>query len=716
MSVTATADPYEPQLNRIKSAILGHFPKETTPNRALLETAFADAELHHRHQVRRSGEPVIIHPFRVALLATEAGMDMEAVIIALLHDIIEDTEVTREEVSARYGEWMAGVVDGLTKVSAPRRSGRPGPAAIETYRKLLSSTVKDIRTLQVKLLDRLDNMRDLAFLSRAQQRRISQETIFMYVPMAQRLGMQDIADELTTLAFRYLYPKRFNRVLGQLQALIRAERPTVTAIGRALEQCLAPLKFQGVRIAPVYRQVGEFIFSDAAVDRGLAGFEVRVPSADACYQAMGALHRKFRVVPLSIRDYISNPKPNRYQGLESQLFIGGQPVNIVQLSEEMAVVNRRGSLAGWGGNHEELLRYYQTYLELLDQFSEDKDLRMEDVLRYAQLETLQVFTPKGDLKPFPQGSTVLDLAFAIHSDLGQHCAGALIGGKWVPRFAELPDGAMVEVVTSPKVEPARHWLEHVRTTRARLAIRRLLNVQAAASAQEVGRRLFEVDVRRLGEDPPALAARPAFTRALAAERLTLAQFHQRLGRNKGELRRFLLQHELVPRAALDRLKPPRPSRLSRYFKARTGPDLMIPEFGDGFIQLAACCSPLHGDAITGVQKESAIVIHRAECAVLAEEAADDLISVGWEPAERKIPHRLQIRAKDKAGVIYKIGKVMRDLNVSIHNIGVEREEATAQADILVETEPITSKAYRKVVARLRGIGEVERIGDSKAPT
>ncbi|HEX7927921.1 MAG TPA: HD domain-containing protein, partial [bacterium] len=446
------ADPMQARLDRIKQSILARFPRDKTPKISLLERAFTDAEHHHNGQKRKSGEPYILHPYRVALMASEFGLDAETVIIALLHDVIEDTEMTKEVVQANYGNWLADVVDGLTKVAKTGDSAMD--AGVATYRKLISSTIKDLRTAQVKLFDRLDNMRDLGFLARHRQRRISQETYSVFVPMAQRLGMQDIADELSALCFRYLYPRRFNDVLKQLKQRLTDEQAKVQGLTQLLQSILVEQKFTDFTVKPRSLQISDFIHTDLPAGSALLGFTVNVPTAVDCYRALGALHIRCRVVPNSIRDFISNPKPNRYQALHSQVFMGGEPIAIVIGSHSMDAINRSGILVNWEGSLEELHRYYQSYLELLDQYADTDDLRMEDVLRHAQLETLQVFTPKGKLLSLPQGATAIDFAFAIHSDLGLHCAGAKLGGEWISPFEELKDGEVVEIFREASVTPS----------------------------------------------------------------------------------------------------------------------------------------------------------------------------------------------------------------------------------------------------------------------
>ncbi|MBI3993926.1 MAG: bifunctional (p)ppGpp synthetase/guanosine-3',5'-bis(diphosphate) 3'-pyrophosphohydrolase [Candidatus Lambdaproteobacteria bacterium] len=714
----APGDPIYLQQERLRRAILDHFPRDTTENVSRLEMAIADAAEHHKGQFRKSGEPVIMHPLRVALLASEAGLDLEAVIIALLHDVVEDTPVTKAQVQRRYGKGVAQAVDGLTKVATSTRQGL-GRESIDTYRKLLSSTVRDIRTLQVKIFDRLDNMRDLGFLSRERQRRISMETFNVYVPMAQRMGLMDISRELTTLCFRYLYPKRFKQTLEQLKQCVRQEKRTVTALRNTLSTALTEFGLRRFRVEPRYADVSDFIVEREPPTRALQGFSAVVSSSRDCYVAVGALHTKYRAVPHSIRDYISNPKPNRYQALESEIFIGNKPVSIWAYSAEMEAVNRSGILVNWNKSRHELSKYYKSYVELIDQYDTGQELRMEDVLRHAQLESLQTFTPKGNLLTFPHEATVLDFAFAIHTDLGLQCCGAIVAGTDAAPFDALVDGAMVEVLTDPGVSPTPEWLEHVRTTKARLAIRRFLRTQALSRAEEVGRRLLDVEVRRLDKDSDSLLADRRFRTALKESRLDLPRFYQQIGTGILRARTFLLEHNLISKKEAAHLTGEDRSLLQRYlapmFRASHDPDLWIPEQGNEFIQLARCCSPLRGDAIVGVQGAQMLTVHRTMCPELEAVPADRLLSVDWEQVEDKTAYHLKIVAEDRLGLIYKIGKVMRRLKVNIKDLHTDREaDRDGLAEINIVLEPITAKTYTKVVSRLRGIKEVVKLIDGRS--
>ena len=707
-----TLDPHDAQLRRIRDAIIDRYPRSATEKFGLLEQAFRDAEFYHRGQERKSGEPAIIHPYRVALLVAEAGLDVESVIVALLHDVIEDTELTKAEIGERYGEWMAGIVDGLTKASLPLGADARNTASLETYRKLLASTTEDIRTLLVKIFDRLDNMRDLAHLDRERQRRISTETVLVYVPMAQRLGLQDIADELTTLCFRFLYPYRFKTVLKDLKIQIDQERDRANGIKAILESAIEPLRLAEFEVAPKYRQVCDAIYDKRVPEGALHLFHVKVPTAQDCYRALGALNMTCRAVPNSIRDYISNPKPNRYQGLDSQLFVGGEAVRIEITSREMEAVNRRGVLANWQGSYQELSRYYQHYLELLDHLGDDEDLRMEDVLRYAQMETVQAFTPKGERLNLPPGSTVIDFAFAIHTDLGLHCRGGLVDGKKVSRFSELADGAMVEVLAADDIAPHSDWLDHVRTTRAQLAIRHALRDQSLARAEEVGKELFAAELARLGEQPATVMSRPEFKNAIRRKKLSKALFYQQIGTRKLNLRTFLTENDLVARKKIARQESRERSTLRRLLSAlfrAPQPEIKVRRANDPFIQMARCCSPLEGDSIAGVQRDHGVVIHRSGCPMLSEVDRSALVNVGWDLHPQKSTYRLTVLAKDHSGVLYRIGKVMHGLNVSIRDMTISREDGSNQASVTIDIDPVSPRTFQKIIGRLRNLKDVKRV-------
>ena len=442
---------YTQCLEQYTAALLDHYRNNAKEKRFLLEKALKDAQNHHQGQQRKVGGPYLLHPLRVALMVARAGMDIETAMVALLHDVIEDTQVTKKDIEASYGRWIADAIDGLTKVHAQRKTYQR--TSLSTYRKLLTSTIADWCVLRVKLFDRLDNMRDLHALSRVKQIRISEETLNVYAPIAQRLGMENIAKQLINLGFKHRYPLRWAKTQRTLAKNIWQEKTKARGIADNLRQILHAVGVKHVRIQSLFQPLSNFLLSVKPPKTSLLGFRLIVEDNAQCYQAMGALHAPFRVTTNSIRDYISNPKPNHYQGLRSQVFIGGEPMTMHYVSTKGHRVNTIGLLAQWKGDKEEVNRYFRSHLELLDSVDADQ-LRMEDVMRHAQMETLQVFSPKGQLFHFPRGSTVLDFAFAIHSNLGLHCIGGRIDERTRSPFAQLEDGGVVEVLThsSERVE------------------------------------------------------------------------------------------------------------------------------------------------------------------------------------------------------------------------------------------------------------------------
>jgi len=342
-------------------------------------------------------------------------------------------------------------------------------------------------------------------------------------------------------------------------------------------------------------------------------------------------------------------------------------------------------------------------------------------MRHAQLETLQVFTPKGRLLSFPPGAAVIDFAFAIHSDLGLHCTGARMGGRLVSPFEELQDGEVVEVLSDPNQLPTPLWLERVRTTRAQVALRRFLNAQAHQRAEELGRALFAAEAKRLGEDPEQLA-RDRLRQALKAQGWSLAHFHQLLGLRKVQVRTFLLQHGVISQQTADRVQGQEQGLLGRYIRPMfsnpfqaSEPVLRVPAAGDAFIALSPCCSPLPGDAIVGAQTEQGLAVHRVGCPRLRDVPSEDLTQIAWDTGVEKSPYALDIRLQDRAGMVYRVSKVMSDLNVSIHELALVRRGDDGTAVLRVLLEPIEARTYQKIVARLRGIREIESINQSPEP-
>ena len=702
---------YAHNLKTLRQDILQHHSKAGSRRKKMLLRALMDARHGHRGQWRYSGEPYILHPMRVALMTAQAGLDVESTIVALLHDLIEDTEFTKAQMQQTYGNWTADMVEGLTKVyQVNQNDGVHTLPVFATYRRLISQTVRDIRTLQVKLFDRLDNMHDLAPLPRNKQRSISRETWGVYVPMAERLGMQNLAEELATLAFSHLYPLRYTKTLAWLKDKQKEESMKTQALCGLLKKELQPV-LKNFTFVPLYQHISEFLSQEQLPARSFKGVEIIVPNAQSCYKALGRLHMRFRVAPISIRDYISNPLPNHYQGLHSELFIGGERVFFRIVSFQMRHINQRGILEGWKGSKQELAHYYTSYLEMLEHYQED-NLRMEDVLRYARMDTLQVFTPKGELRTLPAGSSVLDFAFAIHTDLGLHCCGARIGERRTGPFEILSDGEVVEVLTRTDNLPRTSWLQHVRTSRARLALRRWLNTCADRNARILGRQRIQAILKHALPQGPTLTTRRNFLKALQNEELDLRSFYFQVGAGKLDARAFFIKHQLFPQTQLKPLQSEKNSRWRKWFqRTHTVPQPQLqlghnPE-ALNFIHLATCCLPLPGDDVTGYQQERQLTLHRNNCKQVPAIPPQNRISVSWQSFDNNPTPLLRIRTwEDKPGQLFFIIRVMRDLQVNINSIQLAPNRPT---DINLQLAPISLKQFRNVIQRLRSLKPVKEV-------
>lgn len=399
----------------------------TVKDSEMLEQAIADIQKHHEHQKRKSGQPVIIHPLRVANYICLAGLDAPTVVAAILHDIIEDTTITHKDIKNRYGAWYADIVRGLTKIKfleSPKEG--EGDYLEATYQRMLKAMTQDVRALLIKLFDRLDNMRDMEAMPRHKQRRISLETLNVYVPIAERLGLTQICQEHTELCFKLLYPKRYNKTLTDIDELKKARIPTINGMRISLQETLEKHNLEYKTINPLFVHPAHRIQEKGPIDHVLEGFRIIVNNSLDCFKALGMIHTSFNVIPLKIRDYISNPLWNGYEGIQTELRIEGEQTCIEIVSEEMLKKNQHGIMAHWQGSPNELADYYKIYLNQLDQMAGDKDVRMLEVMSYVQSDQIQVYSPKGDMFVFPNNATVLDFAYGIHSELGNHCIGALV--------------------------------------------------------------------------------------------------------------------------------------------------------------------------------------------------------------------------------------------------------------------------------------------------
>tara|TARA_B100001250_G_scaffold9798_1_gene8486 strand:- start:3382 stop:5583 length:2202 start_codon:yes stop_codon:yes gene_type:complete len=697
----------------------------TRKDSELLDQAISDIRYHHEDQRRKSGQPFIIHPLRVASYICRAGLDAPTVVATLLHDIIEDTSITHEDIHKRYGSWYADIVTGLTKIKKPESPKSVTTDNLEaTYQRMLKTMVQDVRALFIKLFDRLDNMRDMEAMPREKQRRISLETLNIYVPIAERLGLSQICQEHTILCFKLLYPKRYQKTLVEIDELKKDRISTIKVMKESLQSNLEKQKLAYHNVEPLYVHPASRIQESGPIDHILEGFRIVVKNSIDCFKALGVIHTNYHVIPLKIRDYISNPLWNGYEGIQTELRIEGEQTFIEILSEEMLIKNQNGIMAHWSGSPTELADYYRIYLSHLDQLAGDEDVRMLDVMSYVQSDQVQVYSPKGDMLVFPQGATVLDFAYGIHTDLGNHCIGALVNPssvgkskKRVPRERQLFTGEALKIITDTGVHPKEEWLKQVKTAKSRSQIKRAIEQQKIINARNSGRALLQRKLREKGEELSVekwIKSMPVKS-ALKAEKLSANKFFQEIGLRKRPLQQFLRKYKLLHFESSGRLK----EMINREFWGNIfGGNkniFLIDDVQNPLIKLASCCFPIPGDKISGfIHDDKEIEIHLIDCPnkINNKKLAKSKIipiDVSWNISKKiSLTHIIHLHVIDGTGILFQITKIIKDAGVAIINsesAGKNKNEA----DIRIKLESVTWPVFYKIVEKLRPLKFVKKI-------
>ena len=697
----------------------------TRKDSELLDQAISDIRQYHENQKRKSGQPFIIHPLRVASYICRAGLDAPTVVAALLHDIIEDTSITHDDIHERYGSWYADIVTGLTKIKKPESPKNLSADNLDaTYQRMLKTMVQDVRALFIKLFDRLDNMRDMEAMPRNKQRRISLETLNIYVPIAERLGLTQICQEHTELCFKLLYPKRYQKTLLEIDELKKDRISTIKAMQDSLQNNLEKHNLVYHNVEPLYVHPASRIHESGPIDHILEGFRIVVKKSLDCFQALGIIHTNYYVIPLKIRDYISNPLWNGYEGIQTELRIEGEQTLIEIVSEEMLTKNQYGIMAHWSGSPTELADYYRIYLSQLDQMAGDKDVRMLDVMSYVQSDQVQIYSPKGDMLVFPQGATVLDFAYGIHTELGNHCIGALVNPssvgttkKRVPRERQLFTGEALQIITDPGVHPKEEWLKQVKTAKSRSQIKRAVEQQKVINARNSGRTLLERKLREKGEELSVdkwIKSTPVKS-ALKAEKLSANKFFQEIGLQKRPLQQFLRKYKLLHFESTGRLKEMiNPEFWGNIF----GGDkniFLIDDVQNPLIKLARCCFPIPGDKISGfIHDDKEIEIHLADCPnkINNKKLAQSKIipiDVSWNISKKiSRSHIIHLHVIDGKGILFQITKIIKDAGVAIIN-SESAENNKNNADIRIKLEAITWPVFHKIVEKLRPLKFVKQI-------
>jgi GTP pyrophosphokinase len=714
--VTATA---------LREIIPGWSLGETTNDRLdeeVLARAYRFSEEAHRGQFRNSGEPYVTHAVEVAKILAELQLDTTTVASGLIHDVVEDTKITIADVEKAFGAEIAAIVDGLTKIAKLPNSGSNQDRQVESYRKLLLSIAKDARVIIVKLADRLHNMRTLEFLPEERQRRIAQETRDLYAPLAHRFGMAKMRWELEDLAFKHLETEEY-KALAKKVAQKRGEREALIAALRIpLQHELAKAGIKNVEVTgrpkhlwSIYKKMKQ---RDKPYEEiyDLLAIRVLVNSVPDCYHALGIIHEGWTPVQERIKDYVAQPKSNGYQSLHTTVFGPGRQLYEIQIrTREMHRTADFGIAAHWlykedAKSADELdrhLTWFRQILELqLDAKTPDEFLEFLKLDLYA--DEIFVFTPNGDVLQLPKGATPIDFAFAVHSEVGLHCAGAKINGRISPLSRALRNSEQVEIITSPSAKPSRDWLAHVRTGRARHKIRQWLRHEEHSSSVKLGQEILERELKRRRLTRPDDAALINAARALS---LTDA-LHLYASIGQGDVNVGLaLKHLFPDYVEKEQAKPTLVERLVDRVRGTKG--VRIQGVDGLMVRYAQCCQPVPGDPVTGyVTRGRGVSIHRADCPnllFLAHEP-ERRLEIDWQEAEgERFVVRLALEGNDRRGLYADVAAAVSESGTNIRSMELKSTDGRASGAVLVEVENLAHlQKIIRAARKVKGITEVQR--------
>ena len=699
----------------------------------LLRRAYVFSAFEHRGQVRHSGEPYLIHPLAVADFLADMKLDAVAIAAGLLHDIVEDTVTTMGRIKELFGAEVAHVVEGVTKISAiPFSSSEERQA--ENFRKMLLAMVDDIRVILVKLADRLHNMRTLSHLPEERRIMVAQETRDIYAPIANRLGMSKVKNELEELSFRYLDPQAYETLRVSVDARRRATEGLIgqlkmTIAGKLAEAPVPVIEIEGriKRLWSIYQKLGrQRVNLDQVYD--FIALRIVTESVKDCYAALGIIHQTWSPVPGRIKDFIAMPRPIGYQSLHTSVISQeGVPFEVQIRSVEMHRRAEEGIAAHWKykegriGDHRDE-RYFRWMRELLEYQQEVRDPQefIQNLKIDLYPEEVYTFTPKGQVKAFPRGATPIDFAYAIHTDVGRQCVGARINGKMVPLRSRLKNGDIVEIIASAGHKPSRDWLNFVVTSHARYEIKHFIRVEEKARARDLGRRVFEKEARRYGLKSKTLFDSEVFKHILGDVGSQKPEdVFAAIGYGKVSPKQVLAK--LVPADGL-REKPPDGAVTAAVKRVLgTGEEkIKVRGFDDLMVFRARCCNPIRGEKIVGyITRGRGASVHSATCNNVVNLLYDPerRIDVEWDKddAVARYTVRLTMEVEDRKGVLASVSARIADINTNISNMKAHTDEdKRALIDMTVEITDL--KHLEKVMKSLRavdGVIDVERAGRAR---
>ncbi|HXA16513.1 MAG TPA: bifunctional (p)ppGpp synthetase/guanosine-3',5'-bis(diphosphate) 3'-pyrophosphohydrolase [Thermoanaerobaculia bacterium] len=691
----------------------------------LLDRAFVFSAREHRGQVRSSGEPYLVHPLNVAYILTEMRLDETSIAVGLLHDVLEDTLTTKETLQEIFGDDVAELVDGVTKISRYAYVSREEQQA-ETFRKMLLAMVSDLRVVLVKLADRLHNMRTLQFLPEERRLAIAKETMEIYAPIANRLGMGRIKSELEDLAFRHMHPREFEELQRAVNEKLAVSGEIVERIKGTLTAKLQENDLNGDvfgRVKSMYSIWSKLRRQEIDVGQVYDYLAFRIVTANIkdTYACLGIIHQMWRPVPGRIKDYIAMPKPNFYQSLHTTVVAEkGQPFEVQIRTREMDLIAEQGIAAHWkykegrvGAQPDDTnFLWLRQLVEWQHEITDPRDF-MHSLKIDLYPDEVYTFTPKGDVFAFPRGATPLDFAYRIHTDVGHHCVGARVNGKLMPLRTTLKNGDIIDVLTAPTQSPSREWINMVVTSRARHKIRHWLNTEQKHRSIDLGRKLIEKEARRYRVQWRKLVAENALDAVLAEYGLPkLDDLYADVGYGKISSRSIVERFAKEDQPAVDEGVITRAVRRIFPFTG-SSPAIKVRGYDDLMTYLAGCCKPLPGEPIVGyISRGKGVGVHSLNCPNVRNLMfnADRQITVEWaDQRHAQFQIELEVVMEDRQGILARVVSTVANMKTNIRQMDSRTADGKATAELTLEIADLKHlERVIRSIADIEGVVHVER--------
>jgi GTP pyrophosphokinase len=717
------------QADDIVSRVRSYFP---AVDGALIQRAYDYSFRAHSGQLRKSGDPYFVHPASVAGIITELRLDTASICAGLLHDVVEDTLATTADIEREFGKEIAHLVDGVTKLSKINFTSKEDRQA-ENFRKMVVAMAQDIRVLLVKLCDRVDNMRTMEHMKKEAQERISRETLEIYAPLANRLGIQSFKAELEDLSFKYLEPEAYADLVAALTKSKRERDKYIADVSKTLSSRLAEQGFAADvtgRAKHLYSMWRKMKANESSFDEihDKIAFRVLVESVSDCYAALGVIHSKWVPVPGRFKDYVALPKPNMYQSLHTTVIGPGRECIEIQIrTHEMHRVAERGIAAHWkykergGGVADADAQKFGWLRQLMEWQKDLKDPAefLEGVKVDLFQDEVYVFTPKGDVRVFPRGATPIDFAYAIHSALGDRITGARINGKLEPIRYKLKSGDVVEITTSANQQPSKDWLDYSVTTRARAKIRNYLRTAEREKSLRLGRELLERELHKSSISLSKLLKNDAELRKVCEEMRVSSQEELLIQVGYGKIDPRDVAEVIAPPSVDGKESAPpaqlKESALSNIVRKITRKDeggIRLNGIDDVLVRYAKCCNPLPGDDILGfITRGRGLTVHRRGCPKAFDTDPERRVEIGWD-SNAKINRQVQLKVvtANRPGILATVGQTFsaQGINISEANCRAGDDGRAVNLFTFVCSDLSQLKNVMKALQKVQGVVAVER--------